>query len=343
MPVMKRGVSCGPAEPETNGHEERAMQRGKDAFTGLLVFLACWPTLGCLNSGPRRIASQERTPPARPAPPALAQNGSSDLRIPGPAPSSTPQPPPAQPSQPVQQVAAVTTPPQSDPMTALRNLQKEAAERYAQIDSYIARLRRREQIGGKDQPEELMVVKFRKEPWSVHMKWIGEEAKGREVVFVKGRYGDKLHTRLAAGDVPFMPAGKRMEFDPNSPLVRSSSRHPITQAGVGNLIERFSLVVAALERGDTSRGTLQYHGRIQRPEFSQLCEAVEQTVPPGRDPAMPRGGKRWWFFDPVTRFPTLVVTLDHTGHQVEYYCYDLFKLGVRLDDADFNPERLWGR
>lgn len=312
------------------------MQRGKDALLVLSLLGVC--ELGCASGGPRRPALAERTgPPPQQLPRARAQSPVPDLRMPQ---AATP-PPPVASTPAVTQVAAPA--PRAAPNAPLRTLAHTAAERYAAIDSYIARLRRREQINGKDQPEELMLVKFRKQPWSVHMKWIGEEARGREVVFVKGQHGDKLHTRLAAGDVPLMPAGKRMAFAPDSPLVRSSSRHPITQAGIGNLIERFGLIVAAVERGDRSPGTLTYHGPVQRPEFPQPCAAVEQVLPPGRDATLPHGGRRWYFFDPVTSFPALLLTLDHTGRPVEYYCYDRFALSVRLDDNDFNPDVLWGK
>ncbi len=319
------------------------MRLGKEALVRLVPVLAIPFALGCASGGPRRPAATNE-----PAPVARAQTPAPDLRIPGPAASQPtplkPKPQAVVPAAPPNVVpASATAPAPADPMAALRALGKTAAERYAAVDSYIVRLRRREQIGGKDQPEELMLFKFRKEPWGVHMKWVGEEARGREVVFVKGHHGDKLHTKLAAGDVPLMPAGKRMALDPNSPLVRSSSRHPITQAGVGNLIERFSLVVAALEKGDTSRGTLKYLGPTRRPEFPQPCEAVEQAVPPGRDATPPQGGRRWWFFDPHTRFPTLMITHAPNGHQVEYYFYDQFQLNVRLDEKDFNPDLLWGK
>ena len=332
------------------------MHRGMDAFCGLTLVLACGFFVGCASS-PRRPAMQARgaAPPGR-LPPAMAQAPAPDLRIPGPATVPAPQPgrtaslvvpaaatqPGTSAPQPVTPAAAPQTAP-TDALTALRTLHRGAAERYAATDSYIVRLRRREQVNGKNEPEELMLFKFRKQPWSVHMKWIGEEARGREVVCVQGQHGGKLHTRLAAGDVPLMPAGKRMAFDPNSPLVRSSSRHPITQAGVGNLIERFGRVIEAAERGELGRDGLKYLGPTQRPEFTQPCAAVEQAVPPGRDPSLPQGGRRWYFFDPVTRFPTLLVTHDHAGRQVEYYHYDRFELNVRLDDDDFNPDKLWGK
>ena len=39
----------------------------------------------------------------------------------------------------------------------------------------------------------------------------------------------------------------------------------------------------------------------------------------------------------------LVITRDETDHEVEYYCYDHFQYPVKLDDDDFNPDKLWRR
>jgi hypothetical protein len=224
----------------------------------------------------------------------------------------------------------------------MRQLYRQAADQYAHIDSYIARLRRREVVNGKSKPEEVILFKFRKQPWSVYFKWLGKEGQGREVVYVKGHYEDKLHSLLAAGDMPFAPAGKRIALPPDSIFVRSSSRHGITEAGVGVLIDRVGQVLGAAAKGDTRHGTLRYLGPIQRPEFPSPVEAGELLLPPGSEPLLPRGGRRLLAFDPATQLPVLLITQDDTGREVEYYCYDLFQFPVKLDDDDFNPDRLWG-
>jgi hypothetical protein len=36
------------------------------------------------------------------------------------------------------------------------------------------------------------------------------------------------------------------------------------------------------------------------------------------------------------------MTFDATGREVDYYCFDRFQFDVRLDDDDFNPDKLWG-
>lgn len=225
----------------------------------------------------------------------------------------------------------------------LRTLYRAAAERYAGIDSYIARLRRREQVNGRDKPEEILCVKFRKQPWSIYFKWLGKAASGREVIYVKGRYDDKINTLLAAGDMPLTPAGKRIALSPDNPLVRSSSRHSIHEAGIGVMISSFGALADATQKKDISQGTLRYLGLVKRPEFDKPCEGVEQEIRPGVEVLLPRGGRRLWLFDTESRFPVLLLTYDDTQHEVEYYCYDRFQFPVRLDDDDFNPDKLWAQ
>jgi hypothetical protein len=225
----------------------------------------------------------------------------------------------------------------------LQNVYSQAAARYASIDSYIVRLRRREQVNGKDRPEEILLMKFRKEPWSVYFKWLGSEAKGREVVYVRGGYDDKIYTLLAAGDMPLMPAGKRIALPHDNPLVRSSSRHSIREAGVGELIHKFGNLVQAMDKAENRQCTLKYLGLVRRPEFESPGETVEQLIPAGSEALLPRGGRRLWFFDSATKLPSLVITQDETGREVEYYCYDRYQFPVRLDDDDFNPDKLWSQ
>src|SRR5713226_1640463 len=228
-----------------------------------------------------------------------------------------------------------------DSSAKLRELYNQAALRFATIDSYVARLRRREQVKGKDQAEELILFKFRKQPWSVYFKWLGPTGNGREVIYVKGPHGDMIHTLLAAGDMPLAPAGKRMALAPDNIFVRSASRHAITEAGIGVMIEKFGQALASPERGEKRFGTLAYVGPAKRPEYETPLEAVEHRLLPGLEPQLPRGGRRWVFFDPASHLPVLLITQDDKGHEVEYYCYDRLQYPVRLDDLDFDPDRLW--
>jgi hypothetical protein len=224
-----------------------------------------------------------------------------------------------------------------------RQLYEAARDRYATMDSYIVRLTRREQVKDRLNPEELIALKFRKAPWSVHLKWLGKEGQGREVVYVKGRYEGKIHTLLAAGDIFLMPAGKRMALQIDNILVRSASRHPITEAGIGSAVERIGGYLARQERGDRTVGSLRVLRAVARPEFDRHVSGLEHHLPPGLDSSLPNGGKRTWFFDPDSKLPMLITTTDERGNLVEYYRYDRLLHPVKLDDADFDPDRLWGK
>lgn len=354
------------------------MSRGKDASRGLPALLLCLACLGCCNPG-RRPAAPPEPPAAPPGPPPLsyAQPGK-PLRITGaptatpsagaanplespPMLSSLPTAPAPRPAPPVAAAAAVPNPPLSpasppgavaslatptppavSAVSPLRRLAQRAAASYAPLDGYCARLRQREQVNGKDRPEEVMLVKFRQQPWSVYFKWVGTEGRGREAVYVKGRGDGKIHTRLAAGDVLLMPAGATFAVAPDSFLARGRGRYPITEAGIGTLVEHFGQLVEAAERGERRWGTPVYLGTQTRPEFASPVEAVEQVLPPGAEAALPRGGRRLWFFAADSHLPVLISTRDETGHEVEYYCYDQLRQ-ARFTDEDFNPDRLWAR
>lgn len=229
----------------------------------------------------------------------------------------------------------------ADPMVQLRSLHRQAVERQVGMGCYSAQLRRREQVSGRDKPEETMIVRFRPEPWSVYFKWIGAQGHDREVVFVKGQHGSLIHTLLAEGDMPFSPKGKRLSLPPDNMFVRSSSRHAITEAGIGMMIEHFGQILASQEKGERKFGSLHYKGLNKRVEFEQPVEIVEHVVPTGAETQLPHGGKRWWAFDGVNHLPVLVITHDHRGQEVEYYCYTQIQYPQTFTDDDFNPAKLW--
>jgi hypothetical protein len=259
-----------------------------------------------------------------------------------PIPPVSPEPSPvlsAKPAPTASSPPELEAAPLNDPAANLRRLYRLALERSAQLDSYNARLRRREQVKGKDGSEEIILFQFRREPFSVHMKWLGQEGQGREVVYVQGQYEDKIHTLLARTDNALF-AGKVMSFAPDNPLVKGASRHPITDAGIANMVTRFGTVLEGSEKGDKRYMGLRYLGVQKRPESLNPVEAVELAVPPGNDPLLPKGGHRLWLFDTQEHVPMTLITWDDHDHEVEYYCFDCLQCPVKLDDDDFNPARM---
>jgi hypothetical protein len=224
-----------------------------------------------------------------------------------------------------------------------RQLWEAANERIKDLDTYIVRLTRRETIKDRANPEEVMLFKYRSAPWSVYFKWLGKEGSGREVLYVRGQHDNKIHSRLAAGDIPLMPAGRRMALSPDNILVRSAARHPITQAGIASTVNQIGRLVASHEKGDAKTGKVIPLKAVNRPEFAKVVVGLEHRLPAGLDATLPNGGVRTWFFCPTTKLPMLIVGKDEKGNEVEYYRYDRLQSNVKLDDNDFHPEALWGK
>src|SRR5262249_45857579 len=280
------------------------------------------------QAAPVRVASLVQTPlpqdnrsPELPPPPSAAK------------PQSAAEPPP--PDAPAPPSAPAVEAPASDSATNLHRLLKLAESECATVDSYICRMTRREQVNGSAKPEEMMLFKFRKQPFSIYFKWIGSENKGREVVYVNGKYDNKLHILMS-------PGGTSMALAPDSFLIRRSSRHPVTEAGVCSIVEKYATAVAAAEKG---RGGLRYVGLTKRPDFDEgvSLESVEQEMAPGADPNLPRGGRCQLYFNTATHLPVLAIPKDERGQEVEYYRFDRFQARVKLDDDDFNPVKLFGK
>jgi hypothetical protein len=192
------------------------MYRGLGVSRSLLGLVLALTCLGCRSLGAHRASPP--APPLRtdgpPAPTlqipevpvsAAPQTATNPLESPPLFASMPPAPPTAtNPLPPPTQVASVAPPgalaalgtpgpqpaappalPPAESVSPLRRLAQDAAATYSSFDAYSARLRQREQVNGKDGPEEVMFVKFRKQPWSVYFKWIGPEAQGSEVVYVE--------------------------------------------------------------------------------------------------------------------------------------------------------------
>ena len=66
-------------------------------------------------------------------------------------------------------------------------------------------------------------------------------------------------------------------------------------------------------------------------------------MPANRDLDVPRGGSRQIFYCSKTKLPVLFLLYDETGREQNYNCYDRVQTDLKLDEDDFNPEKLWGK
>jgi hypothetical protein len=229
-------------------------------------------------------------------------------------------------------------------LSAVRAIHRLASERFAGTPAYLCRFQRREQVDGKQRPEELILFKYRLEPGSIYMRWLGNEAKNRELVCVAGQNGAMVHVLPGINDSIIPPGnGRQIVTRPDSSKGLGSERYPVSETGIGAMIDRFGKVVEAVGRKSQNVGSLKYLGAVKRPEFEAPLDAVMQVILPGTDQELLKGGQRFWYFDKSLRFPVLVIAQDTQGQEVEYYCFDRFLFPGRLEDEEFNPSNLGRR
>jgi hypothetical protein len=107
---------------------------------------------------------------------------------------------------------------------------EDALTRLEEIESYTTKFEKQERIDGKLSDRQVLATKIRHEPFSVYFKY-EEGAVGQEVLFPISEKDRRMLVKSArlGGRLP------TMKLDPNSPLVMSESRYPITMAGIREL------------------------------------------------------------------------------------------------------------
>lgn len=246
--------------------------------------------------------------------------------------------------------AKAETPAKSDAATketstdlgAVKKLLNTSLKRYAEVTDYECRLIKREVVASKQLPTDEILYRFRKEPLSVYMKTLSDAGQGREVMFVKGQFGEKMHVITGKGDNLIVGVGYKTEVDPDSKMATAKSRYRVYEAGFGRTLADLTKAVNSMEAGS---GAVKALGLVSRKEFEYTLEAVDVTLKPGDDPLLDKGGKRQLFFDPKPdspsyMLPVLVITTDAAGKEVEYYCFDRLKTPTGLKDMDWHPAML---
>jgi len=198
---------------------------------------------------------------------------------------------------------------------------------YAAVQSYTARFVREERIGGVLRPREEALIKVRR-PGHLYLRWIAGPPRGREILFVEGRDDDKALIHEPAGAARFFT----VVMAPDSSRVLRDSRHPITDLGLGPLVE---LIVRnarrALREGELTvvdRGTVDEQGGAGR--------RLELVLP--RDPAKGYYCHRALIsLDRLTGLPTQVRIFDWDDRLVASYAYRDLQLGAELTALDFDP------
>ncbi|MCU0702824.1 MAG: DUF1571 domain-containing protein [Fimbriiglobus sp.] len=229
-------------------------------------------------------------------------------------------------------------------LKTVRELLEVARKKNEATPSFEAHLTKREVVKGKEMPTEEAVYRFRREPLSVHIRVVGDAGTGREVMWVKGQNDNKLTVVTGKGDT-ILGGGIKTTVDPDDPRATARSRYKIYEAGMQRPIGALTKFVEQAETGQRPADTVRALGPVERKEYKAKLNVVEVTLTADDDKFLPKGGKRVYHFDADPKsssygLPVLVISLDHDGKEVEYYCFTDFKLVGELTDADFDHTKV---
>jgi hypothetical protein len=224
--------------------------------------------------------------------------------------------------------------PPANPMDVPLQLIAEAQQSYQGIADYACLFIKRERIRGQLQPENYIQMRVRTAPFSVYLYWQRPRAlAGQEACYVAGRNNGMLR----AHSTGFLGVAGFVSLDPNDPRCLENSRHAITEAGIGNLIDRFGKGWEGERRlNRTQVGLAEYKYDERR------CVRVE-TIHPDNGGGQFHFYRSLVYFDKQTHLPIRVENYDWprrggdpNGDLVESYSYTGLRLNVRLPDSVFN-------
>ncbi len=200
-------------------------------------------------------------------------------------------------------------------------------ERYAGVASYVARFVRQEQVDGILRPREEALLKFQR-PGRLYLRWVDGPPRGREILFVPGRDGDQvlIHEPRGLGRL------FTVTLPPDAPRVLEQSRHPITDIGIGRLVELLAdnLARAAAQRDLrlSDLGVAEEGGRVRR--RTELRFAGGQSAGYYASRVVVAVDERFGL-------PTGVIAFDADDRLVALYDYRDVRLNVELDSRAFDP------
>jgi len=205
---------------------------------------------------------------------------------------------------------------------------REAEAAYDRVTTYTAVLHKQQRIGAKLLPGETILLKFRKDPLSLYLKWIEAPHKGSELLYVEGWNENRVRVHRG-GILRFIVRN----FKPTHPVLMKNNLRPVTSTGIGYLLE----TVAENMRKATGLGELTFSGGGKETVYGRNTQILKVIFP--KEKAQDYAGHRYIINQDVESRALIRIRIyDRDNQLVENYGYENLDLNTQLTDADFNPE-----
>ena len=207
---------------------------------------------------------------------------------------------------------------------------RSSRETLRKLPGYTCTFIKQEQLKKNSLTTQSMTLKFRREPFSVYLKFVDPNP-GRQVLFVEGTNEGKFYFREASGLVSYLGT---VSLLPTSSDAMKENSYPITMIGMENMLNKYIRDwEESLKHPDTQ---VQIYPQAKLGEVD--CQMFEVVHPQQREPFKFYKGRV--YFDKKTNFPIRAeqyaypVKAGKEPQLVEQYNY----IDVKPLDAPFEKE-----
>ena len=168
---------------------------------------------------------------------------------------------------------------------------------------------------------------FRREPFSVRMKWLDENLKYDESTYVAGEEKDQVRFVTRWWSPPLLPPPSVNKVDLKTPVLFGEAQRPMTDFGLEQMMER---TLESLERAGEDV-VITYEGLLQLPENGPTAHFIHLEYPENQH----RAPIQEMYIDVRTDLPAGTIIKYPNGRIDAAYYYTDIATDVSLTDEDF--------
>lgn len=212
---------------------------------------------------------------------------------------------------------------------------QEAKRNFGAVKDYSCYMTSQENVNGKLLEKNVIYLRFKSEPFSIHMRWLEpKKSENQEVIYVHGKNNNKMRVK---SNLLVQKLTGFVSVDVNDKRVTEHSRHTIIEAGIGNMIDQCLLQAAK----DRELGKTKVAPVTEYSFAGRKCLRVELT-------RVERDAAHYCYrtvvyLEKESKMPIRMENYDWPraggptgGELLEMFSYSNITFNSGLKDADFN-------
>ena len=213
----------------------------------------------------------------------------------------------------------------------VQEILSKAQSSYTSLKDYTAVIHKEEYNGGKVEKDERTIIKFQK-PFKVYLKWLSGENEGTQLLYVEGKYDDKMIIRKGGGFLKKVFG--TMEMDPDGFWLKKFTKHSIKEVGFGGIIDQSNKQLeVAQEKGLVKAAQCTMSEVDGRPAWKMVLVVAPEAKKDGY-----YCQSSIQYFDAETFLPVKATFWLWENDMAEVMTFSDIKLNVNLPEIAFDKD-----